>query len=200
MWRICVSCLLLIAGCCAAAQPYPTVRPMKLKFYVHDVKKANVVAYIKSTNDKALYKLQCHSAGYIGDPYFDYSGDFECRLSLVGRKNIYSTLLTEDINQTRDWESRGRFFASDLRGACAHIPQFGANRSFELRGMTLTLHITDSVFTNAGTLTSLKLTVQVTANPNAQRPIAKIVPLPQAGVSPQCKLNMYFVDPKSFSR
>lgn len=173
---------------------------MKLSFDVQDVKKANIVTYINSAEGKALYKLQCHSAGYVGDPDFDYSGDFECRLSIVdNNNNTYSTLLTENLNQTRDWESRARFFATDLRGACAHVPQFGTKRSFELRGMTLTLHITHATFTNGGVLRSLKLTVQVIPNPNAQRPIAKIVQLPQTSIPSQCRLNTYFVDPKSFS-
>jgi len=193
-----VPVLLWAAGCYAATQSYPAVKPMKQTFDVPDVSRANVLAFIKSTTDTDLYKLQCHSAKYVGDTNFEYSGDFECRLSSVGHQNAYSTLLTEDSNQSRDWESRGRFFADDLRGACARIPQFGTDRSFELRGMTLTLQITDPAFTSDGALRSLKLTVKVVSNPGAQREIAKIVPLPLAGAPKNCKLGTYFVNPKSF--
>src|SRR5207245_11632673 len=104
-----------------------------------------------------VYRLQCHSAEYSGgDHDFAYSGDFECRLSSVGNRDRYSTLLTEDAHQSRDWESRGRFFAQNLRGSCASIPDFGAVRKFKLRGMDLTLKIINPRFAPDGTLQSLK--------------------------------------------
>jgi hypothetical protein len=163
------------------------------------VSEANIAIEIESADGSSLYKLQCHSAGYTGDPDFDYSGDFECRLSSIGKHDTFSTLLTEDSEQSRDWESRGRFFAANLQGACAHVPQFGSERSFELRGMTLSLQISEPVFTNGDKLHSLKLTVKVEPNPTARRSIAKIVPVPKAGVPAACKLNQYFVDPATFS-
>ena len=182
----------------ADASPYPAVSPFQRLFDIPDVGKANVNIDIKSPNGATVYKLHCHSAGYSGDPDFEYSGDFECRLSSVGDQDTYSTLLTEDVNQSRDWESRGRFFAADLRGSCAKIPEFGVTRSFELRGIKLTLQILDPRFTNSGNLSSLRLSVTVRLDPNAKRQIAKIVPLPE-GTPAACKLQEYFVDPASFS-
>lgn len=176
------------------AQSYPAVSPLHRTFDVPDASKANVVLFIKSPAGKPLYKLQCHSAGYTGDPAFDYSGDFECRLSSVYRRDVYSTLLTEDVNQSRDWESRGRFFTAQLRGACARVPEFGADRNFKLRGMGLNLRVTDPAFTEAGKLRSLRLTVTVRSNPEARRPIAEIVPLPTKGVPSGCKLQQDFVN------
>lgn len=196
---ICLSNMPCLLAVCAAAQPYPSVKPFQQTFSVPDVGRANVVLEIKSAGGSPLYKLQCHSAGFTGDPDFDYSGDFECRLSSIGAPDKYSTLLTEDSEQSRDWESRGRFFGADLRDPCARIPQVGADRSFELRGMTLALQVTNPVFTNSGKLQSLKLTVRVSPNPDALRPIAKIVPPPKAGIPAECKLKEYFVDPATFS-
>jgi len=195
-----IATLLWLASFEVSAKSYPAVEPMRQSFDVPDVSNADVMVNIRSNDGATLYKLQCHAAGYTGDPDFDYSGDFECRLSSLGHKDTYSTLLTEDSNQSRDWESRGRFFAADLRGACARVPQFGAKRSFELRGMTLTLHITDPTFKDNGALQSLRLNVSVNQNKKAQRPIAKIVPLPKIDVPLECRLSTYFVDPKSFSR
>jgi len=185
---------------CVGAQSYPAVRPLHRTFDVPDVSKANVSLDINSVEGAPLYKLQCHSAGYTGDPDFDYSGDFECRLSSIRGRDRYSTLLTEDAHQSRDWESRGRFFSADLRSVCAHVPEFGANRNFKLRGMILALRITDPAFTEGGELISLKLTVIVSPDPRAQRPIAEIVPLPKGRIPAECKLHEYFVNPVGSSK
>jgi len=176
------------------AQSYPAISPLRRMFDVPNVTEANVVLLVRTPQGTPVYELQCHSAGYTGDPDFDYSGDFECRLISVGRRGVYSTLLTEDANQSRDWESRGRFFAAQLRGACARVPEFGAARDFRLRGMNLTLRVTDPMFTKSGRLRSLRLTVIVRPDAAAQRPIAQIVALPTAGVPPGCRLQQDFVN------
>ncbi len=93
----------------ASAQSYPAPAAIKKTFDVSDVSKADISLHIKARDGRDLYTLQCHSAGYEGGSGFDYSGDFECRLILSNGQNTYSTLLTEDLNQSRDWESRGRF-------------------------------------------------------------------------------------------
>jgi hypothetical protein len=164
------------------------IQPTERTLVVPDVSKADVVFLIKSDEGKPVYKLQCHSAGYTGDPDFDYSGDFECRLSSVGHFDKYSTLLTEDPHQDRDWESRGRFFASELREPCSQIPHFGAKRDFRLRGMDLTLEIMDQEFGEDAKLKSLRLRVTVRPDASSQRPIAEAVPFPQ-NIAGGCKAN-----------
>jgi hypothetical protein len=138
--------------------------------------------------------MQCNTAGYSGDPNFDYSGDFECRLSSVEASDRYSTLLTEDPHQSRDWESRGRFFASQLEGECARIPQFGATRNFQLRGMALILEISNPVFADGRKLKSLRLSVVVRPDASAQSEIARQVPLPEH-VPSECRITSDFVKP-----
>lgn len=196
--RMCVAFLvssaLGLAGSCPLwARSYPVVAPLQRTFFVPNVAKANVSLDIESGRGVPLYNLQCHSAEYIGDDDFAYSGDFECRLIPVPPSYAYSTLLTEDLHQSKDWESRGRFFAADLQGACARIPQFGATRSFKLRGMDLTLAIRDQEFTEDGKLASLTLVVTVRLDPRSQRPIADIVPLPKRAPA-GCKIRGRFVD------
>jgi hypothetical protein len=186
---------------CLSAGSFPQVRPLQRTFMVRGVIHADVTVDIKSTIDSPLYRLQCHSAGYSGDPAFDYSGDFECRLSLIAGPNSYSTLLTEDAHQSRDWESRGRFFSAQLRGACARIPEFGASRDFKLRGMDLKLQIIDPAFTEGGKLKSLTLTVTARPDATATRPIAEIVPLPKADETPTaCKVRRDFVDSAALAK
>ena len=175
-------------------ESYRVVGSLRRTFDVRQVDKADVSLLIRSGTGEAIYRLQCHSAGYTGDPDFDYSGDFECRLSSVGDSDEYSTLLTEDPNQSRDWESRGRFFASELRGDCAAIPQFGASRDFRLRGMEVSLNIMDPKFTNDGGLSSLKLVVRVRPVPTPRSPIAEAVPVPRTGVAERCHLHEHFLD------
>jgi hypothetical protein len=181
--------------CQSWSQAYPAVKEIQRSFLISSVANTNVSLDIDSEKGKSLYHLQCHTAGYAGDPDFDYSGDFECRLSLIGNPNSYSTSLTENARQSRDWESRGRFFAIELRDPCARIPEFGASRNFKLRGMDMNLQITDSTFTETGKLKSLKLMVTVRHDPMARRPIAEIVPLPAADQVPaSCQVRRYFVD------
>lgn len=190
-----LSTCLVWGALCFAAKSYPAVKPGEHTFDVPDVSHANVNLDIESREGAPLYKLQCHTAGYTGDPDFDYSGDFECRLSSVHGRDSYSTLLTEDEHQSRDWESRGRFFAADLIGACAEVPQFGATREFRLRAMSLVLKLTDLTFTKDIKLRSLKLSVIVRSFPEFRSPIAEAVPLPTSGAPEECKLHEYFVEP-----
>jgi hypothetical protein len=185
--------LFFLTSLCANAQSYPAPAPIKRVFTVPDVSKANILLPIKARGGSDLYKLECHSAGYEGDSSFDYSGDFECRLILSNGQNTYSTLLTEDLEQSRDWESRGRFFATSLKGECAKVPEFGAVRNFTLRGMRLTLRILAPTF-QGNKLLSLKLAVAIVSDPNAHRAIADIVPFPKSGGPASCDLSKYFVN------
>jgi hypothetical protein len=178
---------------CQAGESFATVDPSEQILQVPDVTNADVSMLIRSTVAAPLYKLQCHSVGYTGDPDFDYSGDFECRLSSVGGHDTYSTLLTEDSRQSRDWESRGRFFSHSLQGPCAHVPQFGATRTFKLRGIKLTLQVIDPRFSVTEKLQSLKLRVVVQPDPSARRSIAEVVPFPSETVLRECQLEKYFV-------
>ena len=200
MSRALLLCLASLAAQFSAHAEWPRIVSQTDRFHiVSPIRKSPVDVPIRDIDGKAVYRLVCGSFDTpIGD--FAYSGDFECRLSLLRESNSYSTLLTEDTHQSRDWESRGRFFAADLKGACARIPQFGATRSFELRGMDLTLGVTDQKFTAGGKLTSLTLTVTVRPDPRAQRSIAEIVPLPTAGVPAHCELQKFFVNPGELSK
>lgn len=182
---------------CSDAIRYPAVQPTTRTFPVPVLADADVKLFIKSKDGLPVYELQCHPGGFEGDPEFDYSGDFECRLSSVGGHDEYSTLLTEDAHQSRDWESRGRFFASELRDPCSRVAHFGAVRDFRLRGMLLTLEIQDPQFDDATKLKSLTLRVTVVPDPSSCRPIAESVPIPKVGVPAGCKFQEHFVSSAS---
>jgi hypothetical protein len=121
---------------------WPAIAPYSQEFSFPDGKSANASVIIKDTNGHPLYRLECHTFTY-SDPDFDYSGDFECRLVSLYSKEPWSTLLTDDPQQTRDWQSRGRFLAAELEGTCGKYPEYGTVRHFRLRAMQLTLEISN---------------------------------------------------------
>ena len=97
----------------------------------------------------------------------------------------YSTLLTDNPHQSRDWESRGRFLADELFGSCARYPEYGAVRHFRLRGMRITLSLADIVFdTSTGVgdrsanglmgLSSFRFAFSVEPDSTAQSEIAEL--------------------------
>lgn len=125
------------------ASPWPVVTPLSETYFSPDGRAAAVVLDIPGTDGSALYRLECHNWLYEGDRDFDYSGDFECRLTSRHSLDTYSTLLTDVTHPTRDWQSRARFRVSELIGSCASNLEYGLLRSFRLRGMRLVLELTN---------------------------------------------------------
>jgi hypothetical protein len=123
---------------------WPAIRPIEKTFHFVDHRYMVGKLQIVGQNGAPLYLLECFLNAYgHEDRDFDYSGDFECRLTSLYSKETYSTLLTEDKEQTRDWQSRGRFFVEDLVGSCAEYPEYGRIRHFRLRNMSITIEIKD---------------------------------------------------------
>ena len=145
-WCICVP------WSCAHAltEHWPEVVPFHSTYHFPDARRSGFDLLIYGVKSDPLYGLECHTFEYEKDPSFDYSGDFECRLKSLYSKEAYSNLLTENPGQTRDWQSRGRFLAEELRGDCADYPEFGRIRQFRLRGMKLTLTISEFEFREGG--------------------------------------------------
>jgi hypothetical protein len=121
---------------------WSTIQPLENKFHFVDHRDMEGKVQIIGQNREPLYLLECYLNAYDHeDRDFDYSGDFECRLTSLYSKETYSTLLTEDQNQVRDWQSRGRFLVQDLSGRCAEYPEYGKIRHFRLRKMNITIEI-----------------------------------------------------------
>lgn len=193
-WRYICFASLIWTGCTSGQQQKPTftpVRPMRIAATIPDIRNSEVKADIISVDGNAAYSIECHSASYASDPYFDYSGEFECKLTELGKAGTYSTLFTENVDQSRDWESRARFFAQNLKGECATIPEFGRSRNFRLRGMKITLDVLRPQYASDGKLSSLELVISVAPDASATSLIAEAVPLPKS-YPPQCDLERYF--------
>ncbi len=162
---------------------WPKIAPLKKSFAFADIGSPAVDLMILGADGSPLYKLECRSADAYEGNDFDYSGDFECRLNSASGKDAYRTLLTYDPLQTRDYESRARFFLSDLEGKCGEYPEYGRVRTFRLRGMRLRLSLSfgshGGLFpSNPGraAAASLRMSVEARPDPSALTQIAEDVP------------------------
>jgi len=172
---------------------WPTIMGMRKVFDFPDARRAGLSLEILGIDGDALYRLDCHTWRYEQDRDFDYSGDFECRLVPLYGKEMYSTLLTDNPRQSRDWESRGRFLVQELRGRCADYPEYGRVRTFRLRGMRLRLELSnvrvvrsiDNATRGPWVLSSFRLLVSAEPDVDARGAIAERVgaaaPPPECG-------------------
>lgn len=165
----------------AATERWPNVSPMKMVVNFPDASHAELSLDLRGPGDQNLYRLECHTWLYDKSRDFDYSGDFECRLIPLYMATRYSTLLTDDPDATRDWESRARFLVPELIGECASFRDYGRVRTFRLRHMQLWLEMADvklrPSMVNASkgpfALTSFRFVVNVKPDPTAQSSIAE---------------------------
>lgn len=99
---------------------------------------------ITDSNGVPVYLLESYLSAYdFENPDYEYSGDFECRLTPLYEKTSGVNLLTYTQNQIRSWENRGRFLLNEMQNKKAENIGWGRRRSFRLRGMIISLEITD---------------------------------------------------------
>jgi len=161
---------------------WPEIKPIDQSFHFIKPSKTEAIMRILAPDGTPFYMLECR-LGPHEDPDFDYSGDFECRLTSLYSREAYSTLLTENREQSRDWQSRARFLVEELIGKCAEYPEYGKVRSFRLRGMRLTLTIKnlklqlaprdEANLKQRGQIKELDLSVAVIPDPTALSNIAE---------------------------
>jgi hypothetical protein len=110
---------------------WPLITPQHQVYEFKDARTARVDLDLKDNTGKVLYHLQCRN-GLMDERDFVFSGDFECRLVPLYEPTTYSTLLTDDPEQSRDWQSRGRFLLPELIGTCGNhrITVSGGNSVF----------------------------------------------------------------------
>jgi hypothetical protein len=179
-----VSLLVTSATVSIGAQNWPDVAPTHAEFRFSSGESAALAMELFGRQiSRPLYKLTCHTLSFDDDKDFDYSGAFECKLLPTEEKTGYSTLLADMVGPTRDWQSRARFLVPELSGASADFPDYGRTRTFLLRGMRITLTMSNvavSAGLNPLTLSAFRFTVDVQAEPAAQSPIAapSSAPLP----------------------
>ncbi len=182
----------IILGLCVSALSgttiyrWPEVTPLQKHFHFANAHEANADVYIHGLDGKPLYLLKCRTGEYEGDPDFNYSGDFQCRLISL-YEDALSTSMTENPFATTDHETRARVFAEELWGQCGDYPEYGRVRHFRLLGMKLTFKFSEVIFdrkqgrsSRAGdegvSLRSFGFDVQVNPDKDALSVIAEPVP------------------------
>lgn len=138
---------------------------------------------INDKNGKLQYRLECHNYDYEGDEDFNFSGDFECRLSSVNQQERYSNLLTYTQKQTADWENRGLFYTAHFSSHCKSNRDWGKRRVFMMRGMTIELLISNEIIEKNGNgsykLKSFSFTVSVKNTPSFDSEIYVVNNVPE---------------------
>ena len=168
---------------------WPAIKPVKKSIHFLDHQKMGTKLNIVGLDETPVYLLECYLNAYNHkDNDFDYTGDFECRLtSLYDDHQAHRTLLSAERPQTRDWQSRGVFYIDEIEpkyveGIPIKYPGYGRARSFRLRGMALTLEIknfklesgSDKKSTmDRNRIKELELDVTVTSDPSATYGVAE---------------------------
>jgi hypothetical protein len=147
----------LMATVCAWSQSWPVIQPIEQDYHVENFDKPIVTLTIRTRAGSAAYKIDCANGDTPDDVLdFDFSGDFECLLQTVPTNHSFSTYFTENPHQDRDWESRARFFASEVADPCGQIPELGRTRTFRVRGMKIILAMSNIAFSGQGKELHLK--------------------------------------------
>lgn len=131
---------------------------------------------VVTPRDIPIYKIECGTPDRSNGHVFEYSGDFQCRMIPWGKESSSSDLLSEVPKSTHDWQSRARFFANEVLGLCGSVPDFGRVRTFRLRGMKITLTMSNVEADESGrvpTLREFDFRVAITPDPTAVSHIAE---------------------------
>jgi len=121
---------------------WPAVAPTKVTVFYPLGRSASLSVEALGQNGRSLYRLDCHTFEF-NSKEFNYSGDFECRLYEVPVDRSKLGTLLADSESVREWDTRGRFLREDIEGPCGAYPEYGLTRHFRLRGMRLTLSMSD---------------------------------------------------------
>jgi hypothetical protein len=128
---------------------------------------------------KTAYIVECGNP-FAKDPRmrnFEWSGDFECRVARPGIGYLPDAqLLIRSTQEAAEWESRGRFWWTELTPDCIAFPDWGGTRVYRFRHMRITIRITNpKIDQNQGSLHILQgLDVEIRGrfDEAANRPVA----------------------------
>jgi hypothetical protein len=216
MYRI-IYLAMLIVGVAALlgenVQSYrwPTIAPAGWTFRLSGSPIRAQSVTISGPSGNPLYWLGCHGGFYeesSGDPDHDdqeYWGDLDCHLHPLYPPADGNLFIADAFSGTEHF-SRPLASASDLEGACAKYPEWGALRHVSVRGMAFTFKYSNAVILPASErawddpnkepiLASVALEIKVEPDPHAVSAIALEAAFDrprypvsgnQPGISPLC--------------
>jgi hypothetical protein len=127
---------------------WPLIRPLSWSGEIGLLGPPTVVS-IRSTTGAILYRLYCSS--WLAPPKPEwllngdsYGGEFECLLTDAnpGTPAPRATLLNYDPEDTSPYHfNEGSFHWNEILGKCWNNPEWGADRTFYLRGMRLRIQV-----------------------------------------------------------
>lgn len=158
---------------------WPAIQPLHAEYVYKRPQKpgddAPYLAYLKDTRGNKIYRFECHTGGYHDDGYdMDFSGDFQCMLFPYKGETVSAVNLlaaNTHAEQKNDWHNRGRILAQQLKGECLNYQEYGTERHFLLRGMTLTLGIKDAAWSGK-VLTQFTLVLDAVPDENGKTEMA----------------------------
>lgn len=123
---------------CGFLQPADTTPPSSVVFRVspdHETFTATLAA----AGEAPRWRVMCGADGQGVDVWGEerFSGLVQCALYDLQdgtNEDLFATL-----SQDRSWQSRGRFVVDHLAPGCAQTPDWGAYRTFRLRGHVVSL-------------------------------------------------------------
>ena len=141
-------CIVLSVAAARASAEWPEIVGESQSFHIASpASQPPVDMVVHDVHGKVVYRLRC---GSFDTPIkdFAFSGDFECYLQTVPPNySRASSLFAEKSPESGDWQTRARFLATEVQPPCDRIPDFGAIRHFSLRGMDITLSMSNIRFT-----------------------------------------------------
>ncbi|HVA72803.1 MAG TPA: hypothetical protein VNF02_06780 [Candidatus Limnocylindrales bacterium] len=179
-----------VSGAGSKSHNWPLIKPLSWSGDI-DLLGPPTLVPIRSTSGVILYRLYCSS--YLGplEPEWlvhgdNYGGDFECLLTDAkpGTYAERATLLNYDPADPTPYHfNLGSFTWEELLGKCWNNPEWGADRTFYLRGMRLHIRVLDAQVemyyrdTGLGKTHPIirRVTVNITAQPdkNANTELAR---------------------------
>ena len=168
---------LLLASCSHLQRsPWPMIKEVSVRHHFAANKESEQLkAMIYDHDGKPLYCLDARFCwrDYETDDY-DFSGALDCRLYPLDGSSLYPTLLQNNINATRDWETYGRFTSEDLVGLVGADASRSVVQRCWVRGMFVEIEVSNIVKEQRedGRITSLDMIFTIKNAPAANAEIA----------------------------
>lgn len=124
----------------AEAKAWPQVTAQSGIVVLNERAGQGIKRLIRGNQGNVLYVLTCKTGDSGDEDEFNYSGFVHCRLHEPKPQSWPLTLL-QPSNSMKDYEGRARFFLGEVVGPCGSTPDYGASRTFRLRGMKLQLSV-----------------------------------------------------------